>query len=566
MTRRASPRPRVKTIDAAPTASPVSISDSMQNLQARLGSNAGSMADATQYVLANPITRNPRQLEFMYRQSWIVGAVVDSIADDMTRAGVDYGSAILPAVDQEMHGAEEELQLWEGVGDTIRWGRLYGGAIGVMLIDGQDMSTPLNPETVGRGMFKGILALSRWELIPSGVGLSDPANAVQALGPHLGKQEFYVVGPNAPALMGQKIHYTRVIRQEGVKLPFYQRMAEQGWSLSVIERMFDRLVAFDSATQGAAQLVYKAYLRTIKVKGLRQILAAGGKVQQGLERQLEAIRRFQSTEGLSVVDAEDDLETQTYTFAGLDDVLTQFGQQISGAVEIPLIRLFGQSPGGLNATGEGDLRNYYDGINAKQNRTLKPSMTLVLDVLHRSVTGEPPPADFNYTFKPLWQLSETEKAEIAVNVTNAVGTALQDGVIDKPTAMQELKQSSDVTGIFTNITDTAIKVANSMPPSIDDMGADKGVADIPALLGQLPISDPAKIDAGLAEAALLPARALNDKNDNNVYPLQPPKVALSDAWNEALHPRGQPANAGEFASEPGGGRKTSAAPGVKKKT
>jgi hypothetical protein len=45
-----------------------------------------------------------------------------------------------------------------------------------------------------------------------------------------------------------------------------------------------------------------------------------------------------------------------------------------------------------------------------------------------------------------------------------VSTAFEKGIIDQATALQELKQSSDQTGVFTNITDEQIDEAKLAPP------------------------------------------------------------------------------------------------------
>lgn len=428
--------------------------DSYQNFEARLGVGTGNQMDSATYSLTNLVTRMPRNLEYMYRGSWVVGAVVDSVADDMTRAGVDFGSAIDPSVLADMEAESVELELWPAIGDTERWARLYGGGIGVLLIDGQDMSSPLRLDTIRQGQFRGILPLDRWSLVLT------VDQVINGLGPSLGRPEFYKVGPNAPALVGQTIHHSRVIRREGIRLPFVQRQAEQGWGLSVVERMYDRLLAFDSATQGAAQLVFKAYLRTLKKKGLNQILAAGGPAMEALAKNVEQIRRFQTLEGMTLVDSEDEFNTHQYTFSGLDQVLLQFGQQLSGATEIPLVRLFGQSPAGLNSTGESDVRNYYDSIKAKQERHLRAPVNKVLRILHRSVTGEDVPDGFTFDFNPLWQLSDKEKADTAKTIAETVAGAFEANLISEKTAMQELKQSSDVTGVFSNITDEQIEAAS----------------------------------------------------------------------------------------------------------
>lgn len=439
-------------MDSRPTA------DGFQNMQARLGVGSGNLSDANTYVQSNLLTRQPRTLEFMYRGSWIVGAVVDSIAEDMTREGVDFGSSIKPDIIERLQARQDDLGLWQGLQETIQWSRLYGGAIGVIQVDGQDMATELRVETIDRDQFIGIKALGRWELMPV------TTDMVLKNGPLVGHPEKYLVGPQASAFQMQEIHHSRVVRMEGYRLPYFQRIAESGWGLSVIERMYDRLVAYDSTSQGAAQLVFKAYLRTLKVEGLRNILAAGGAAEAALEKNIEAIRRFQSSEGLTLIDAKDEFDAITYTFAGLNDLLLGFGQQLSGATQIPLVRLFGQSPAGMNATGESDFRAYYDAIGAKQEKDLRGPVNKIMHIHYRSTIGGDPPPGFRISFNPCWKMTETEKGSLAGTITTAVTSVYEQGIIDRATAMRELRQSADVTGVFSNITDEDIEEADLDPP------------------------------------------------------------------------------------------------------
>ncbi|MFP3739941.1 anti-CBASS protein Acb1 family protein, partial [Burkholderia sp. SIMBA_019] len=112
---------------------------------------------------------------------------------------------------------------------------------------------------------------------------------------------------------------------------------------------------------------------------------------EALVKNVDFIRRYQSNEGLTLIDAADELETDTYQFSGLDSVRRQFGQQLSGALGIPLVRLFGQSPAGLNSTGESDPRTYYDNTKQQQERKLRAPVTRLYDVVVRSALGKPPP-------------------------------------------------------------------------------------------------------------------------------------------------------------------------------
>lgn len=456
-------------------------SDSFQNVAARLGLGTDNQSSGSAYAL-NPITRQRAQLEWMYRGSWLVGQAVDCVAEDMVRAGIDLSSTIAPDDLSVLQNAIDEMGIWGSVEELIKWGRLYGGAIAVHLVDGQDLSSPLRGETVGKGQYKGLLVLDRWNVIPSFEDL------VQDFGPDIGKPQFYNVMVSAPALRGQRIHHSRVIRYDGISLPYWQRVAEYGWGLSIVERLYDRLVAFDSTTQGAAQLVYKAHLRTVRVKGLRDILAAGGAAEAAMVKMFEMIRLMQTNEGLTLLDADDEFEVNSYTFAGMSDVLLQFAQQLSGALQIPLVRLFGQSPAGLNATGDSDIRNYYDLVSSQQESRLRPGIGQLVDLSYRSTFGKPPPDELGFTFNPLWQMSDTEKATIAVGTTQAVTQAFEAGIVDRETAMRELRQSSDVSGVWTNITDDEIQAADDDPPAPSE-GGDAAATDLAEIVAGLGADD-----------------------------------------------------------------------------
>jgi phage-related protein (TIGR01555 family) len=257
-----------------------------------------------------------------------------------------------------------------------------------------------------------------------------------------------------------------VIRREGIELPYWQRIAENGWGQSVLERLWDRLVAFDSVTSGTAQLVYKAHLRTYKVQKLRELIALGGKSLEALLKQIDMIRQFQSNEGLTLMDSTDEFETHQYSFSGLSDVIDKFGEQVCGAVETPDIILFGQSPGGISNGDDTSVRIYYDSVKSDQDSNLRPGVTTLCDVISRSELGKPLPEGFAFDFVPLWQLSDTEKAEISSKDTTSVVEAFDAQIIDRPTALKELRQSSNTTGMWSNITDDDIAAAEAEPPPV----------------------------------------------------------------------------------------------------
>ncbi|MCH3934734.1 MAG: DUF1073 domain-containing protein [Mesosutterella sp.] len=433
--------------------------DGIANLLQRLGDVPGNSGNATIYT-PNFSSLNYQQLQWLYQSSWIASLAVDSVAEDMTREGVDFISSDDPSLTERLNTFLDRSRVWDRLCEALKWARLYGGSIAVIMIEGDDLSKPLGE--IRKGAFRGLFVLDRWQVDTDGV--------IQALGPSFGKPEFYRVMRGNLDTQGAPIHASRVLRFEGAELPYYLAQAYGGWGASVLERPLPQIKAFDAATQGASQLVSKAYLRNVKIKGFRTMAGLGNDEQQkGFLAQMRLVSLLQSQEGLTVMDAEDDFSTQTYTFAGLPEVLQQFGQQIAGALQIPLVRLFGQSPAGLSATGESDLRTYYDMVSRLQESMLRENLSRLFRVMGESLTGKPVPETFDFDFKPLWQETTEQRCASAQSLTGAVLQALQAGAISNSTALKELRKLSGTTGLFASITDDDIKAAEEadtgmMPP------------------------------------------------------------------------------------------------------
>lgn len=454
--------------------------DSFQNIMLKLGMGTDNALSSSTYGF-NPVTRVRTLLEWIYRGSWMGPIAVDIIADDMTRAGIDVTSQMDPKQLDTLNRAVQNLNFWGNVNDCQKWARLYGGSIMVPMIDGQDPSTPLRLDTIARGQLKSFLVLDRWQVEGRLEQLVGPEDA------RVGEPMYYRVNSDAPALRGKNIHYTRVFRMLGVKLPYWQAVQENLWGLSIFERIYDRMVSLDSSTQGAAQSVYKSWLRVYKMKGLTDLLATGGDAGIAtVMRKMDMTRRFMSNEGMTVVDGEDDVTALTNgSFAGVSDVILQQAQQISGTLQTPLVRMFGQSPAGLNSTGESDLRTYYDGVNTKQEREFRAPVHQMYRIMGQSA-GVPIPEDFAFTFRPLWQLSEVEKSEISARDATSIAEIKDAGIIDLATSLKELKQNSVVTSRFDNITDEMIEQAELEPQ--DALGED---------LHSLGLSDDEYSEAGM---------------------------------------------------------------------
>ena len=171
---------------------------------------------------------------------------------------------------------------------------------------------------------------------------------------------------------------------------------------------------------------------------------------------------MKSLNGMLVLDAEEEYSSKTYNFSGLPDMMREFSVQTAGAADIPYTILFGQSPAGMNATGEHDSRNYYDSIATKQEWMLKPILMKFLAVICQSTFGRQIP-ELNVVFNPLWQLDAKVRSEVEKANAERDEKYLDMAIITEPQIARQLQ----IDGVYSVIDDAHIKLLEAMV-NIDD--------------------------------------------------------------------------------------------------
>ena len=182
------------------------------------------------------------------------------------------------------------------------------------------------------------------------------------------------------------------------------------WGDSVLQIVHDAVIQAGSTAQNIANLTFEATVDTIKVPDLASHLSTEEGEKRLLER-FSVANQMKSLYRMLLLGTGEEYDRRQVTFANLPETIREYLQIVSGAVDIPATRFLSQSPGGMNSTGEADIRNYYDLISAKQETELRPAMEPLDEALIRHALGSRPDELF-YTFNPLWQLTAKEMAEI----------------------------------------------------------------------------------------------------------------------------------------------------------
>lgn len=425
--------------------------DGLQNVMAGLGTGRDKMS-YSEYGVVTQLDR--MQLEGMYRASWIAKKIVNIPSEDMTRAWrqcmFDDESVGDPKESNTFtyEQAERQFQIQAKVRQALMWSRLYGGAVLLLGVgDPKDYDKPLDVAKVKKGDLRHIMAMDRWLCLPSGqFDYSDIES------PNFGMPEFYTVAQ----AKNVRIHHSRVIRFIGDELPWYPSIQNLRWGDPVLQVVYDTLRGRDTITAAIATMMFEANVDVMKVAGLGDMLGTDGG-EAKLTKRFQLAAMMKSFNRMLLMDEGETFEKKSNSFSGLDSIIREFRAEVAGAADIPVSRLFGTSANGLNATGDNEVRNYYDMISSKQQSNLRPQLERLDEVLLRHTFGSLPD-DFRFEFNPLWQLSDKERADTEKVRADRDKIYYDMGVLSEGVIARELKES----GTYATMTEDDVELAEEL--------------------------------------------------------------------------------------------------------
>lgn len=385
------------------------VKDGLQNVVANLGTDR----DKASFGAFTYTPTDLKNIDGIYRSSWLGRKVVDIPAADMTREwrkwqGVDAKQAM--ALERE----EKRLELRAKITKALRWARLYGGAAIVL---GTNETKPANPLADGEQL-KYLHVLTREQISYTELD-TDP------LSPFYWWPKMWSVMGGA-ANSGVEIHPSRVIPVIGNERGSTD-FSPDPWGDSIYDAMRDALVHSATASSAIASMLPEAKIDVITMPDLQNVL-------QTTDGESRLIKRFQTAalmkgiNGMLLLGDGETYQQKTQAFTGLPEIHDRFLQAVAGAADIPMTRLLGQSPGGLQSTGESDLRNYYDGISSKQEDIMRPILDRI-DALMVPAVIKAGAENVWWEFGELWQMSEKDQAAIFDTTASAIKKLAETGLV-----------------------------------------------------------------------------------------------------------------------------------------
>lgn len=260
--------------------------------------------------------------------------------------------------------------------------------------------------------------------------------------------EFNMINPRAPnfykpqlfIVNGETIHASRMKRLiyiEPVNLtaPMYL-FGGQPFIQSILPYILD----FLNSKREIVKIVSKFNLSIINT----DLNALHGKNAYGkcttlagtAKGRAHAFNALRNNFGILMLDKEEEFTQMQINVAGLTDILQQQGELLSLFSRIPVSKLFGQSPRGMNATGEFDANNFNEMIHTIQKAKLTQPLQYCLDLIQLDTFGEIDP-EITFEFVPLGELNETTQSTLKNDKINRFTSLVNTGMAD-PVKLMEI--------------------------------------------------------------------------------------------------------------------------------
>lgn len=194
-------------------------------------------------------------------------------------------------------------------------------------------------------------------------------------------------------------------------------------------------------------------------------------LNQGSAEQLinraESFNRTRDNRGLMMTNkATEELTNVTTPLGTLDKLLAQSQEQMASVVGTPLVKLLGITPSGLNSSSDGEIRSFYDWIEATQESLFTDNLTRLIKIIQLSEFGEIDEG-IGFRFEPLWSLDDAGKAAVRKTNIDADAVAVEMGALDPEEVRQRLANEDG--GLYPGLEGPAPE-----RPEDDDMSAPLG--------------------------------------------------------------------------------------------
>jgi phage-related protein (TIGR01555 family) len=363
-------------------------------------------------------------------QNGLVRACVSTPVMDMFRNWIEFArtgkredmpaGAEGDAALEELDRAFEKFRLRQLLQSAAETAGYFGGCL--VFIDtgvrGERLAGPLYLGKGGAELYQGG---------PLGFRVIEPADASPEVRNFTSPIDEDYLRPEWWHVQGDRIHRSRLVRVSGALPPLALRAQYNFFGIPQAQLIADYVLHFQADRLQASGLLKNVSSKVVKTD-LSNVLYQGGSGED-LTRRLQLLVNAQDNNGALVLDmaSEDFIKVET-NLGGVTDIVRQALELVCAVNRTPVTKTLGVSPSGFNATGESDLRNYYDRVSAMQEEYLAPGLETLLRVMQLHLFGDVD-MDVVFRFRPLSEEDRKLEAEVRKLRAETAAILIDRGVI-----------------------------------------------------------------------------------------------------------------------------------------
>lgn len=363
------------------------------------------------------------ELDELYRADGLTKRIIDIVPAEMLRQGWEIDGD----PDGLVLGQFESLGINCKLNSLIQWSRLYGGAIIVLgIADGRPLNEPVAIENIKSVNWMHVF--DRWQIMTNYDYMCCDINDE-----NYGMPLWYQVTDYRTGAMFV-VHHSRVLRMDWGTLPNREKNWNQGWGDSVLVPIFNEVKSYGAAFANVSAMMQDFVNGVLTIPGLSlALMQSCGAAESQIINRINKANLTKGTTNILALDGEETYQKLSTNVSGVSEILDRFMLAVSSVTGIPITLLFGRAPAGLNATGDSDIRNFYDMIKQYQEMKLKPILEKLVFYIMKSEYGPfhgVPPDNWAIQFTPLWQNTEEQEAVMRRTVAESDRIYIETGVLD----------------------------------------------------------------------------------------------------------------------------------------
>jgi phage-related protein (TIGR01555 family) len=293
----------------------------------------------------------------------------------------------------------------------------------------------VSPETIKKGSLKGFRVVEPIWTTPYSYNASDPT-----------APDFYK--PRAWFVLGKMIHSSRLLTFVSREVPDLLKPAYNFGGMALSQLMEPYVYQWLRTRNAVSDLIHNFSIVALKTNMAALLEGATG-AGKGLLDRATLFTKNRDNQGLMLLDKEtEELEQHAVPLSGLDALQAQAQEHMAAPSHIPLVKLLGITPTGLNASSEGEIKVFYDYVRALQQSFFAEHLKTIIEVIQLHLFGRIDDA-ITFEFVPLTSPSVKELSEMRKSDAESGVRYIEAGVIDPAEERERLM--ADPNSGYTNL-------------------------------------------------------------------------------------------------------------------